>query len=43
MSSLGRIVTTDYVTFYKLNNELQNGQSPEVVQIITNAVIATDP
>lgn len=30
----------DYDTFYKLNNELLNGQSPEVVKIITDAIIA---
>lgn len=29
-SSLGRAVNMDYDTFYKLHNELVNGQSPEV-------------
>lgn len=42
-SSLGRAVNMDYDTFYKLHNELVNGQSPEVATIITNAVLATNP
>lgn len=43
MYSLGRIVTTDYGTFCKLNNELLDSQGPEVAKIITDAVISINP
>lgn len=43
MHSLGRIVTTDYDTFRKLNNELLDSQRPEVAKIITDAVISVNP